>query len=58
MPSPAGSGRQGTLAAREKPRDAHVLASSSALLRIKLTEFAIPNQLRASSAAASSLGGH
>lgn len=55
---PAGKGLQGTLVAREKPRDTHVLTSSSVLLRIKLTEFAIPNQLRPSSAAASKQGGN
>lgn len=49
-------GLQGRLVARENPRNAHMLVSSSGLLRIKLTEFAIPNQLRPSSAAASEQG--
>lgn len=51
-------GLQGTLVAREKPRDTRMLIRPSAWLRITLTEFAIPNQLRPSSAAASKLGGN
>lgn len=46
------------LMAGEKPRDTPMLTSSSVLLRITLTESAIPNQLRRSSAAASTQGGN